>query len=44
MDLVVSGALDPRPLIGRTVGITELPRAFEESRPPTAPVRIVYTA
>ncbi|MGI5330503.1 zinc-binding dehydrogenase [Actinomadura nitritigenes] len=44
MDLVVSGGLDPQPLIGRTIGIGDLPAAFKEARSSSAPVRIVYTA
>lgn len=42
LDLIVSGELDPRPLIGATVGIDELPAAFEHARSSSAPVRIVF--
>jgi len=41
LDLIVSGALDPRPLIGESVGIDDLPDAFGRARSSGAPVRIV---
>ncbi|MEU4839506.1 alcohol dehydrogenase catalytic domain-containing protein [Nocardia testacea] len=44
LDLVIAGALDPTPLIGETVGLDDLPAAFERARTTDAPVRIVYTA
>jgi threonine dehydrogenase-like Zn-dependent dehydrogenase len=43
LDLILSGALDPRPLIGETVRLEDLPDAFERARSASAPVRIVFT-
>ncbi|MQY20949.1 zinc-binding dehydrogenase [Nocardia macrotermitis] len=43
LDLVVSGGLDPEPLIGETVGIDGLADAFERARASDAPPRIVFT-
>ena len=44
LDRVVSGELDPMPLLGATVTLDELPDAIEQARLDTSPVRIVYKA
>jgi threonine dehydrogenase-like Zn-dependent dehydrogenase len=44
LDLVVSGVLDPMPLIGETVPLDDLPDAIERARSGDAPVRILYRA
>lgn len=44
LDLVVSGAIDPAPLIGETVGIEDLAEAIDRARSAEAPPRIVYVA
>jgi threonine dehydrogenase-like Zn-dependent dehydrogenase len=44
LDLVVSGEIDVKPLIGETVSLEDLPDAFERARSGAAPIRIVYTA
>jgi len=43
LDLIVSGELDPRPLLSETVTLDGLPDAFERARSSAAPVRIVVT-
>jgi threonine dehydrogenase-like Zn-dependent dehydrogenase len=42
-DAVCSGALDVRPLLGRTVGIDDVPAALDEARDAAGPVRIVVS-
>jgi len=44
LDLIVTGAIDPSPLIGETVSLDELADAIERARSPEGPVRIVYTS
>lgn len=44
LDLVVRGELDASLVIGETVGLDELPEAFERARLSTSPIRIVYKA
>src|SRR5207245_300034 len=44
LDLVVSGKIDPRPIIGETVSLDELPDAFERARSAGSAIRIVYKA
>ena len=44
LDRVVSGELDPMPLMGETVTLEQLPDAIERARLATSPVRIVYSA
>jgi threonine dehydrogenase-like Zn-dependent dehydrogenase len=40
-DAVCSGTLDVRPMLGRTVGLDEVPDALDMARDVTGPVRIV---
>jgi threonine dehydrogenase-like Zn-dependent dehydrogenase len=44
LDLVISGEIDPTPLIGETVALDDLTEAIERARSADAPVRILYKA
>ncbi len=44
LDLVVSGELDPMPIVGGTVSLDELADAIERARSKSAPLRIVFKA
>jgi len=44
LDLVATGALDPTPLIGETVGLDDLADAIDRARSSAGPVRILFVA
>jgi len=44
LDLVATGALDPTPLIGETVGLDDLAEAIDRARSSAGPVRILFVA
>jgi threonine dehydrogenase-like Zn-dependent dehydrogenase len=44
LDEVLSGELDPMPLLGETVTLEQLPDAIDRARSADAPVRILYVA
>jgi threonine dehydrogenase-like Zn-dependent dehydrogenase len=44
LDLVISGEIDPTPLIGETVALSDLAEAIERARYTDAPVRILFKA
>lgn len=41
LDAICAGRLDPRPTIGRTIGLDEVPAALDEARRSAGPPRIV---
>ena len=41
LDAICSGRLDPRPSIGRVIGLDEVPDALEQTRRSEGPPRII---